>query len=57
MTSEAFVRMRRNDPKLAANNVKKEILSELNRLKEKPTEQLLKERLEKYRNMGVYTQL
>lgn len=43
-----------NDPTLAAELVKKEIMAALNELKDKPVEELLKERLQKFRVMGDY---
>lgn len=43
-----------SDPKLAAEIVKKEIMAALEELKAKPIDQLLSERLKKYRNMGKF---
>lgn len=43
-----------NDPTLAAAYVKKEIKTALNELKNIPVEELLKERLQKFRAMGDY---
>lgn len=43
-----------NDPEEAARLVKAELVTTLRVLKQKPVETLLKERLEKYRRMGVF---
>ncbi len=43
-----------NDHASAALTVKEEILKAIDELKELPTDQLLKERLDKFRKMGVY---
>ncbi len=43
-----------NDPEEAAKEVKAEVLTTLRVLKQKPVDQLLAERLEKYRRMGVF---
>ena len=45
-----------NDPAAAAEMVKKEILKTLKELKQKPIDQLLGDRLAKYRNIGQYTE-
>ncbi|NOY89052.1 MAG: acetyl-CoA carboxylase carboxyltransferase subunit alpha [FCB group bacterium] len=45
-----------NNPDMAAVNVKKEILEALDELSKKPVEQLLEERLNKYRKIGVYNE-
>lgn len=45
-----------NDPAEAAEMVKKEILKTLKELKQKPIDQLLGDRLAKYRNIGQYTE-
>jgi acetyl-CoA carboxylase carboxyl transferase subunit alpha len=43
-----------NDPQTAAANIKKEVLAALNELNGLPKEILLKNRLEKFRKMGVF---
>jgi len=45
-----------NNPEMVAANVKKEILEALGELNKKPVEQLLEERLNKYRKIGVYNE-
>ncbi|MCK4573499.1 MAG: acetyl-CoA carboxylase carboxyl transferase subunit alpha, partial [candidate division Zixibacteria bacterium] len=43
-----------SDPDKAAETVKREIMAALEELKQLPVDQLLAERLQKYRRMGVY---
>lgn len=45
-----------NDQKLAAEYVKEAVLAELKKLQELPVEELLKRRIEKYRQMGEYNE-
>jgi len=43
-----------NDYKLTAETIKKEILEALNELKDLPTDELIKKRIGKFRQMGVF---